>query len=238
MAKRLFDFFVALFGLIVFSPILLAVALWIKLDSPGPVFYRGERTGKGGKMFRIFKFRSMVVNADKIGGPSTADTDSRITKSGKFVRKWKLDEIPQFMNVLVGDMSFVGPRPEVKKYTDMYTDAEKPILDLRPGITDWASIWNSDEGAILAGLDDPDKGYEDYIRPGKLKLQLFYRQTHNLATDIKILLYTARRIVQKSFYPSEIDAVVPRLVPVLQQQENLKNAAVKMEDSTLPTQPL
>lgn len=238
MAKRLFDFFIALFGLIVFSPILLIVAIWIKADSSGPVFYRGERTGRGGKMFRIFKFRSMVMNADKIGGPSTADTDSRITKSGKFVRKWKLDEIPQFMNVLVGDMSFVGPRPEVKKYTDMYTEEEKPILDLRPGITDWASIWNSDEGAILAGLEDPDKGYEEYIRPGKLKLQLHYRRTHNLSTDIKILLYTARRIIQKSFYPAEIDAVVPRLTPVLEQQKKLGNAAVTMENASAPSQTL
>lgn len=218
MAKRIFDFVFSLIGLIVFSPVLFFCALWIKLDSPGPVFYRGERTGRGGKMFRIYKFRSMVVNADKIGGPSTADTDRRITKSGKFIRKFKLDEIPQFINVLVGDMSFVGPRPEVKKYTDMYTPEEKPILDLRPGITDWASIWNSDEGAILAGLDDPDKGYEEYIRPGKLKLQLHYRRTHNLATDIKILLYTARRIVQRGFYPTELDAIVPRLVPVLEQQ--------------------
>ncbi len=217
MLKRAFDFTLALFGLIVFSPILLFTSLWIKIDSPGPVFYRGVRTGRNGKPFKIFKFRSMVVNADKIGGPSTADTDRRITKSGKFIRKFKLDEIPQFMNVLVGDMSFVGPRPEVQKYTDMYTPEEKPILDLRPGITDWASIWNSDEGAILAGLEDPDKGYEEHIRPGKLKLQLHYRRTHNLLTDIKILLYTARRIFDKNFYPAEIDAVVPRLVPVLQQ---------------------
>lgn len=227
MVKRIFDIFFSLIGLIVFSPILLLCALWIKIDSRGPVFYRGERTGRGGKMFRIYKFRSMVVNADKIGGPSTADTDLRITNSGKFIRKFKIDEIPQFINVLVGDMSFVGPRPEVKKYTDMYTAEEKPILDLRPGITDWASIWNSDEGAILAGLEDPDKGYEEYIRPGKLKLQLWYRNTHNLATDIKILLYTARRIIQRGFYPTELDAQIQRLVPVLEQQKQ-SHAAVEM----------
>ncbi|MBL8086761.1 MAG: sugar transferase [Chthonomonas sp.] len=230
MAKRLFDLVFSAIGLIVFSPILLLTALWIKLDSKGPVFYRGERTGLNGVPFRIFKFRSMVTNADKIGGPSTADTDSRITKSGKFIRKFKLDEIPQFMNVFIGDMSFVGPRPEVKKYTDMYTPEEKPILDLRPGITDWASIWNSDEGAILAGLEDVDAGYEQYIRPGKLKLQLYYRANHTVMGDIKILMYTARRIFDKSFYPSEIDAVVPRLVPVLDQQR-MTHAAVELSES-------
>lgn len=234
MAKRIFDLVLSAIGLVIFSPLILFTALWIKIDSPGPVFYRGERTGRHGRMFRIFKFRSMVVNADKIGGPSTADTDRRITRSGKFIRKFKLDEIPQFMNVFVGDMSFVGPRPEVKKYTDMYTEEEKPILDLRPGITDWASIWNSDEGAILAGLEDPDKGYEEYIRPGKLKLQLFYRAHNSVLTDIKILWYTARRIIQRGFYPAEIDAVVPRLVPVLQQQSETR-AAVHVTESDVKT---
>lgn len=234
MAKRIFDLVLSAIGLVIFSPLILFTALWIKIDSPGPVFYRGERTGRHGRMFRIFKFRSMVVNADKIGGPSTADTDRRITRSGKFIRKFKLDEIPQFMNVFVGDMSFVGPRPEVKKYTDMYTEEEKPILDLRPGITDWASIWNSDEGAILAGLEDPDKGYEEYIRPGKLKLQLFYRAHNSVLTDIKILWYTARRIIQRGFYPAEIDAVVPRLVPVLQQQSEPR-AAVHVTESDVKT---
>ena len=216
MLKRAFDLVLSAIGLILFSPVLLFVAIWIKLDSKGPVFYRGERTGLHGKPFRIFKFRSMVANADKIGGPSTADTDMRITKSGKFIRNFKLDEIPQFMNVFVGDMSFVGARPEVKRYTDMYTDEEKPILDLRPGITDWASIWNSDEGGILAGHPDPDRGYEELIRPGKLKLQLMYRYSHNLWTDIKILFYTAYRIVNRNFYPKEL-AQFPKLSPYAQQ---------------------
>lgn len=216
MAKRLFDILVSALGLLVFSPILLVVALWVKLDSSGPVFYRGERTGKDNKPFKIFKFRSMVVNADKIGASSTSGDDRRITKSGQFIRKFKLDELSQFINVLVGDMSMVGPRPEVKKFTDMYTADEKRILDLRPGITDWASIWNSDEGRILQGLEDADAGYEKYIRPGKIQLQLRYRDNHNVWTDIKILAYTAVRIIKGDFYPKEL-ADFPRLVPVLEQ---------------------
>lgn len=223
--KRLFDFLVSLIALVVFSPILLIVALWIKLDSPGPVFYRGERVGLKGKPFRIFKFRSMVVDADKIGGSSTGDHDPRITKSGRFVRKFKLDELPQLMNVLVGDMSLVGPRPEVKQYTDQYTDEEKAILDLRPGITDWASIWNSDEGAILAGADNPDRAYEELIRPTKLKLQLMYGRTHTLAGDIKILYYTAKRILDRDFYPKELEAY-PRLLPQQQATTEQEPAAV------------
>lgn len=212
MAKRFFDILFSLFGLILFSPLLLAIALWIKLDSSGPVFYRGPRVGKGGRIFRIFKFRSMVVNADKIGGSSTGDGDRRVTKSGKFIRKFKLDELSQFINVLLGDMSFVGPRPEVKQYVDMYTEEEKIILTVRPGITDWASIWNSDEGSFLAAFDDPDKAYEDHIRPTKLKLQMEYVRTHNLWMDFKIIIYTVMRILKPESYPKEL-AGYPRLVP-------------------------
>lgn len=230
MLKRAFDFVASLIGLILFSPIIAIMALWIKKDSPGPVFYRGVRVGLNGKPFKIFKFRSMVMNADKIGGPSTSDDDRRITGSGKFIRKFKLDEIPQLINVLVGEMSLVGPRPEVQKYIDMYTPREMPILDLRPGITDWASIWNSDEGAILAGLEDPDAGYEKYIRPGKLDLQLKYRNEHNLLTDIKLIFYTFRRIFDKGFYPKEL-ATYPRLKPVLETQ----HAVVHMAESDTET---
>lgn len=227
MVKRIFDIVASSFGLILTSPLLLAVALWVKLDSPGPVFYRGERTGLHGKMFRIFKFRSMVVNAEKLGASSTSDDDRRITKSGKFIRKFKVDELSQLLNVWLGDMSMVGPRPEVKRFTDMYSAEEKRILDIRPGITDWASIWNSDEGAILDGLEDADAGYEKYIRPGKLQLQLRYRDNHNLWTDLKILTYTVRRILQSGFYPSELEDM-PRLVPVKQL---LANQAVVAADS-------
>lgn len=133
----------------------------------GPVFYRGVRVGRNGKLFRIYKFRTMVVNAEKIGGSSTADDDPRITRIGKFIRKHKLDELPQLINVLKGEMSFVGPRPEVQHYVNMYTAEEKAMLSVKPGITDWASLWNSDEGAILAGSPDPEKTYMEEIRPEK-----------------------------------------------------------------------
>lgn len=190
MLKRLFDITFSLIGLMLTWPILLVLAIWIKLESRGPVFYRGVRVGRHGKTFRIFKFRTMVMNADKIGGPSTANDDPRITKVGAFIRRSKFDELPQFINVLMGDMSFVGPRPEVQHYVDMYTEEEKAILNVRPGITDWASIWNPDEGAILAGSPDPEKTYMEKIRPEKLRLQLKYAREHNCWIDIKIIVET------------------------------------------------
>ena len=204
MLKRLFDVTVASVALTVFSPIMALVALWIKFDSPGPVFYRGRRSGRGGVPFYMLKFRSMVTNADKIGGPTTSGTDSRITPSGRFVRKFKLDELPQLINVLLGDMSLVGPRPEIVEKVDAYSWGEKRILVLRPGITDWASIWNCDEGGVLAGAPDADAAYEKVIRPGKLKLQLYYLETRSLLSDIKIIAATALRIFYKGYIPREI----------------------------------
>ena len=142
MAKRFFDIVATTIGLILLCPLLFLIAWRIKAEDGGPVFYRGVRVGLHGKPFRIFKFRTMVMDADKIGGFSTSDDDPRITQAGRFLRKYKLDELPQLINVLKGEMSLVGPRPEVKKFTDMYTDDEKVILTVRPGITDWASMWN------------------------------------------------------------------------------------------------
>lgn len=196
MAKRLFDIVLALMGLLTIGPFLLAVSFLIKKDG-GPVFYRGVRVGRYGRPFRIYKFRSMVVDAEKIGGPSTADDDPRITKIGKFIRKYKLDELPQLINVLKGEMSFVGPRPEVKHYVDMYTEEEKAILSVRPGITDWASLWNPDEGAVLAGSPDPEKAYMEKIRPTKLRLQLKYVRERSLLADIKIIFLTFKAVVTK-----------------------------------------
>ena len=193
--KRAFDFVVALIALIVVSPVLLVLAIIIKLTSEGPVFYRGVRIGLHGEPFRIFKFRTMVINAEKLGGSATAEDDPRITPIGRFIRRTKLDEFPQFMNVLVGDMSLVGARPEVKKYVDMYTQEERAILEIRPGITDWASIWNSNEAAVLEGSSDPEKTYEELIRPTKLALQLYYTRNHSLFVDIKILFHTAAKLV-------------------------------------------
>jgi lipopolysaccharide/colanic/teichoic acid biosynthesis glycosyltransferase len=167
----------------------------IKAGDGGPIFYRGVRVGRYGKLFRIFKFRTMVVNAEKIGGSSTADDDPRITKIGKFIRKYKLDELPQLINVLKGEMSFVGPRPEVQHYVNMFTAGEKAILSVRPGITDWASFWNSDEGAILAGSPDPEKTYMEKIRPEKIRLQLRYVREQSFWIDLKIIFLTLKAIV-------------------------------------------
>ena len=169
----------------------------IKREDHGPVFYRGERVGLHGKPFRIFKFRTMVVDAEKLGASSTSDDDVRITKIGRFLRRYKLDELPQLINVLIGDMSLVGPRPEVKKFTDLYTDEEKMILTIRPGITDWASIWNPDEGAILAGSTDPDRDYLEKIRPEKIRLQLKYVRERSFWTDLRIIILTLKTILIK-----------------------------------------
>jgi len=139
----------------------------------------------------------MVIDAEKLGASSTSDDDPRITRIGKFLRKYKLDELPQLINVLLGDMSLVGPRPEVRKFTDLYTEEEKAILTVRPGITDWASIWNPDEGAILAGSADPDQDYLEKIRPEKIRLQLKYVRERTFWTDIKIILLTLKTIIMK-----------------------------------------
>jgi lipopolysaccharide/colanic/teichoic acid biosynthesis glycosyltransferase len=209
--KRLFDVVFSALGLVIFSPILGVLALLIKREDGGPFFYRGVRVGLHGKTFRIFKFRTMVVDAEKLGASSTTNEDPRITRTGKFLRKYKLDELPQLINVFIGDMSFVGPRPEVKQFTDMYTDAEKAILTVRPGITDWASIWNCDEGSILAGADDPDLAYMLLIRPTKLKLQLKYVREMSMIEDLKIIFLTILAVLQ------------PRNPVVLKIRENLAN---------------
>jgi lipopolysaccharide/colanic/teichoic acid biosynthesis glycosyltransferase len=196
MTKRLFDILAATAGLLLLSPLLLFMAWKIRREDGGPVFYRGERVGLLGASFRIFKFRTMVIDAERRGGSSTADDDPRITRIGLLLRKYKLDELPQLINVLTGDMSLVGPRPEVRHYTDLYTEEEKAILTIRPGITDWASIWNADEGAVLAGAADPEKAYMELIRPTKLKLQLRYVRERSLWTDLRILFLTALAVVR------------------------------------------
>lgn len=197
MLKRSFDMTAATFGLIVTGPLLLWIAWRIKSEDDGPVFFRGERTGLHGKPFRIFKFRSMVVNAEKLGPSSTASEDPRITRIGHLLRARKLDELPQLLNVLNGEMSFVGPRPDVKRFTDMYTEEEKILLTVRPGITDWASLWNSDEGAILTGSPDPDQAYLELIRPEKIRLQLKYVRQRSFWVDLKIIFLTIMQVMGK-----------------------------------------
>jgi len=197
MIKRLFDIVFSIIGLTIFLPLLLIVAILIKKEDGGPIFYRGVRVGRYGKLFKMFKFRTMVVNAEKIGGPSTADDDPRLLKVGKFLRKYKLDEFPQLINVLKGEMSFVGPRPEVQHYVNMFNEEEKTILSVCPGITDWASLWNPDEGAILSGGTDPEKTYMEKIWPEKKRLQLKYVKKHNFFLDIKIIFLTILKIIRR-----------------------------------------
>ncbi len=195
MFKRLFDIAFSLLGLTALSPLLFVLAILIKKEDGGSVFYRGLRIGRQGVPFKVFKFRTMVSNAEKMGGPSTAGDDPRITGIGRFLRKYKLDELPQLINVLKGEMSFVGPRPEVPHYVNMLTKEERAILSVRPGITDWASIWNSDEGAILSGNPDPEKAYMEKIRPEKIRLQLKYVRERSFFIDLKIIFQTLRTII-------------------------------------------
>ncbi len=212
MGKRLFDFLAAWFGLILLSPFLLAVAAAIRLESPGPIFYRGERVGKGGKLFRIYKFRSMIVDAERKGGSSTADNDLRVTKTGQVIRKFKLDELSQLINVLFGDMSIVGPRPQVKWAVDTYTPEERLVLELRPGITDWASIKFHNEGEILkaSGIADPDEAYMKIIHPEKMRLQLKYLRERSFWIDLIIIWETVRTLFSTRITDSVCIAEQPK----------------------------
>ena len=196
MSKRLFDLFFSLIGVIILSPLLLVLAILIKTSSPGPVFYRGIRAGKNGKNFKIFKFRTMVVNAEKMSGPSTALDDPRLTRIGKFLRKWKLDELPQLFNVIKGDMSLVGPRPEVLEYANLYQGEEKIVYRVKPGITDFASLWDIHEEEVLKGSPDPEKTYLEKIRPEKVRLQMKYVKEMSFWTDIKIIWRTFLKLIK------------------------------------------
>lgn len=193
--KRVFDILFSFLGLILLLPLLLVVSLIIKIDSKGPVFYKPIRAGKDGRRFRIFKFRTMVENADKIGGPSTAFTDARLTGIGMFLRRYKIDEFPQLINILFGQMSFVGPRPQVEEYTNKYSDEEKKILSVKPGLTDYASIEFINLDKIL-GDKDVDEVYRTKIEPVKNKLRMEYVNKKGFVTDIKILFYTILKLLK------------------------------------------
>lgn len=195
MFKRPFDLVVASIGLLLLSPLLLGVAAAIRWRSPGPVLYRGVRVGRAGQPFRILKFRTMVVDADRIGGASAADDDPRITRVGAFLRRHKLDELPQLVNVLVGDMSLVGPRPQVPSDVARYTPEERTLLSVRPGMTDYASLRFRNEGQILQGHPDPDEAYDRLIRPQKIQLGLEYVRTRSFLVDLRILIQTAMAVV-------------------------------------------
>jgi len=191
MVKRVFDVVFSVFGFVVALPIILIIAILIKKEDEGPVFYRGSRVGKDGKIFRMFKFRTMVLNADKIGGPSTSVDDPRLTKIGKFVRSHNLDELPQFIDILIGNMSFVGPRPEVPSEVETYPEETKNIiLSVKPGLTDLATLEDIHEEEILRGAKDPHQAYRELIKPKKLKLAVEYVQKKSFFLDIKILVKT------------------------------------------------
>lgn len=194
--KRAFDIIFSLAVLIVFFPFGLLISIAILSSSRGGVFYRQERIGKRGKPFMLFKFRSMKRNADKKGKLTVGMTDSRITKIGVFIRKYKLDEFPQFINVLIGDMSVVGPRPEVEEFVAYYTDEQKRILDVKPGITDYASIEYFNENALLAASENPKQDYIKKIMPQKINLNQKYIKRTTLTHDLKIILRTVQRILK------------------------------------------
>lgn len=190
--KRTFDLIVSALGTFLLLPVLLGIAFAVRCSSSGPICYRGWRAGRGGKPFRVLKFRTMVVNADQIGGPSTPEDDPRITRVGTWLRRYKLDELPQLINVLRGEMSFVGPRPEIFSETQDYTMEERRLFEVRPGITDWASIRFRKEGEMLRGSPDPHRTYREEIRPEKIRLGLAYIQHRSFAMDMKILFETLR----------------------------------------------
>jgi len=194
--KRLFDIVLSAIGILAVSPLLAVLAVLIKLDSQGPLFYRGLRSGRWGRPFLILKVRTMVENADRLGGAETSADDPRITRLGKFLRQYKLDELPQLINVVKGEMSIVGPRPEVIEEVACYTEQEQEVLRVRPGITDWASLKFHHEGEILRGSSDPHYAYHQKIRPEKLRLQVQYVRSHSLLSDMWIICRTFRAIFQ------------------------------------------
>ncbi len=196
MLKRAFDICAATIGLIILSPLFVIIALAIVMDSRGGVFYKQIRVGLHNKDFSILKFRTMRPNADKQGLLTVGGRDPRVTRIGYFLRKYKLDEFPQLFNVVIGDMSIVGPRPEVRKYVNRYTEKQKNVLNIRPGITDYASIEYANENELLKHATDPEQTYINQIMPAKLELNLKYVQEKNFTTDLKIIALTIAKILK------------------------------------------
>ena len=221
MLKRSFDILVAFFGLLCFSPLLLTVIFLVWRQDGFSPFYIANRVGKNGYIFKMVKLRSMIIRADETGVDSTSSDDKRITQLGHFIRKYKLDELTQLWNVLIGDMSVVGPRPNVKRETDLYTSEERKLLSVKPGITDFASIVFSDEGEVLKGYNDPDITYNQLIRPGKGHLGLFYIANKSLILDIQICLCTALLVISK---PKALRKIVS-ILSKLQAQQYLLDLA-------------
>lgn len=193
---RFCDIVFSFIGLLLLLPVFIIVSLWIVIDNPGPVFYRQSRVGKDNRDFLLLKFRSMRVGADKMSLITVGDHDPRVTRAGFYLRKYKLDELPQLCNVLVGDMSLVGPRPEVRRYVDVYTPEQRHVLSVRPGITDYASIEYIDENTILAQAADPDKTYIEQIIPAKIALNMRYIEHQTLGEYFKIIFLTFANIIR------------------------------------------
>ena len=190
MIKRGLDILLSLSCLVMLLPVFFISGLFIRIESKGPIIFKQTRTGKGGKHFTLYKLRTMVTDIARSDIYTTPTDDPRITKSGQFLRKYNLDELTQFVNVLKGDMSIVGPRPEIPQYTELYTEEERIILSVRPGITDLATLWIQDKGSLVLGSDDPEKIYLETIRPEKIRLQLEYVKRKSTLLDIKIMLLT------------------------------------------------
>jgi lipopolysaccharide/colanic/teichoic acid biosynthesis glycosyltransferase len=194
--KRCFDIVFAFIGILILIPVFIIIGILILIDSRGGIFYKQSRVGKNNEDFFILKFRTMKVDSDKKGLLTVGARDSRITRMGFFLRKYKLDELPQLFNVLLGDMSFIGPRPEVRKYVDMYNEVQKKVLNVKPGITDYASIEYSNENELLAKSDDPEQTYIEEVMPHKLLLNLKYIKEKGFVTDIRIIFRTIGKILK------------------------------------------
>ena len=232
MLKRLVDILVAAFGLIAASPVLIPVMFLVWREDRHSPFYIAPRVGRNGLHFRMVKMRSMVMGADRKGASSTSNDDRRITIVGHFIRRYKIDESTQLWNVLKGDMTLVGPRPQVQSGVDLYTSRERLLLNVRPGITDFASIVFSDEGAILAGHPDPDEAYDQLIRPGKSLLSLFYVEHQSLYVDMRLVWLTLMTIVSRKRALRGVQVLLKRLgAPA-----DLVRLASR-EDSLVPMQP-
>lgn len=196
MGKRSFDIFLSVIALIILLPIFIMISIIIIIDSRGGVFYQQIRVGLKNTDFAMFKFRTMYPNSDKKGLLTVGLSDNRVTKAGRFLRKYKLDELPQLINILIGDMSFVGPRPEVRKYVDLYSDEQRKVLLVKPGLTDFASLEYIDESDILAISDNPEQTYIQEIMPSKIKLNFKYIEQGSMMTDLKILTKTVLKIIR------------------------------------------
>lgn len=195
MLKRLFDIFMSLAFMLILLPVFIFISIWIMIDSRGGIFYLQSRVGKNNRDFRMYKFRSMRPESDTLGLLTLGNHDPRVSRAGKFLRKAKLDELPQMLNILKGDMSFVGPRPEVRKYVELYSAEQMKVLNVRPGLTDYASLEYIDEDELLGQSEDPDRVYITEIMPAKLELNMKYVREQSFTTDLSIMIKTFRKII-------------------------------------------